>query len=255
MSRLNYYPQSTYINANDFVAVGAERFEGARAIQLIGETLVASTVTYTQCSSVGAVNAPSNSGEQLTIASDNVADIGIPILVEVLDQAFVARNEVVVLNGTTQVDIPGLNTRINLVLNIGTVRTLGQVSVFANAGATIVNGFLVADQKSANGLYTTPANKRTSIIELTTSMLRSTGSTSANLGIRFEFNTITPGGANGVRILGFTIGLEKSGTSSLQLNNSLPASVVGPIDSYLTCLASSADTAAYLYMSILEQDE
>jgi len=117
---------------------------------------------------------PSNNGESISIVSDSASDTE-KILVIGLDENFEQKQEEVILQGTTAVNLTGLWSRIFRAYNNGTRDLLGNVSIFGTATYAKI---LVGNNQTLMSLYTIPANYTGYLLKYTITA-QNTGSSSA----------------------------------------------------------------------------
>lgn len=176
-----------------------DSFETARSLELYdyirgggyagyNPNLQADTEATLSPLGLGILQTPSNTGEALQLRSTDIADIGMLIICEILDQNGYAVNTYSILNGTTPVpllrtddDQPAVVMRVNKVYNFSDndVLTQGDVLVEQAGGGTIFSGFKAVDQYSFNLLFTIPVDKTGILLESESTMNRSAGTSSA----------------------------------------------------------------------------
>lgn len=94
----------------------------------------------------------------LYVKSSSAGDTGQVILIDGLDSNYNMQSETVVLNGTTGVATTKSYLRINNVVNVGSTRFTGNVSVhYGSAVGTMVGYADAMSQMSRSSIYTVPA--------------------------------------------------------------------------------------------------
>jgi len=188
---------------------------------------------------------PSDSGEAMSIASTDAADT-VPVLVVGLDTEFLPKQVVVVLTGVTPVGL-GTFTRINLITTLGTVPTIGIVDV-TGSGNTYCR-MNPDKQISSMGVYTSPAGKASQILSLFASIIRSGGNADAELEASLYFR---PPNSVFKWAVGFT--LQRRGTTTIGVDNTIPRAIEGPTDHVFRALPSATNMTISLRMAFLLQD-
>lgn len=161
----------------------------------------------------GLMTTPSDSGELLEVVSTDASDVGRVIVLLVLDADGKEAIGVSLTNGLTPsiILIGGVEapiSRVNLVVNRGSVATVGDIIVRQKGGGTSFNGFKAEDQRSFCLIFTTPSNKKGLFMPAESTMNKATG-TSDSVILRTK--TRIQGGPwlnNG------RWGLQKNGTSA-----------------------------------------
>tara|TARA_R110001632_G_scaffold83915_3_gene185432 strand:- start:1159 stop:1908 length:750 start_codon:yes stop_codon:yes gene_type:complete len=235
------------VSADDAVlmAIGANKVPGVKgatiqsevpALAIAGQDMIRWATTYIW---------PSDSGESMTLVSTNAADT-TPIAVVGLDENFLERVTLVTLTGLTPVAVPGLWTRINLLDVVGAVRIVGIVTI--NGSGNIYNYISPNYQVSDVGFYTSPAGKTAQILSAFSSLITNSGNDSyAKMSISFRQ-------VGGVfkKALGF--GLQRRGTSAITIHNTIPNSLIGPIDNIIRAEPSGAGLTASVRVALLLQE-
>jgi hypothetical protein len=191
---------------------------------------------------------PSDAGEAVTIRSTDVGDTTIVCTVQGLDENLEFATEVVTLNGTTPVPVPGLWARVNRVTNTGVDMSIGNVLV--EGGGNVYNGFVQEHQISYVGVFSLPADMNAQVLEVLSSMIRDGGGTTAtavNIYTRFI-------GTN-VFFLGFPFGLQREGSASLRFVNAIPGQLNTPIDLEIRAGTGDNGVEALVRTAILLEDK
>lgn len=135
---------------------------------------------------------PSDSGEVMYISSSNALDT-MSIIVQGLDQDFKEKEQKIILQGETSIQLVGLWSRINRVFNNDTNDVSGNVFVYtggANSGGvpttpSSVKGIIEGiNNQTMQAIYTVPANRQLHISSYHLSCDAKTANTDANLTIK-----------------------------------------------------------------------
>lgn len=179
---------------------------------------------------------PSNTGQAMEIVSSNAADVGISITVVGLDENWLDKTQIVVLNGMTPVALSGLWSRINYVFHssLTDVEFQGNVDVRGAGGGTIFSRALSGAQESSQTVFSVPDKKYWIVNSLIGTITKSIGSAGSNVEILFTIRF-----RGGVWRHPFSFGLQRDGQSSISFENFYPERLNGPAD--IICQAQASD--------------
>lgn len=233
------------VDDNALIAVGARKVPGVKgatiqtevlALDVAGQDLIRWGTTYVW---------PSDSGEAMTLVSTTADTVTIAVVG--LDENFAEQVKVVVLTGITPVAVPGLWTRINLLDVLGPVRATGIITI--NGSGNIYSYIDPAFQISDVGIYTSPAGTTTQVLSIYASIVSDSGNADVGVEVTIKFRQI-----GGVFKKAFGMGLQRRGTSSIQLTNTVPNALAGPIDNILSADPSAAGVAISSRVALLVQE-
>lgn len=193
---------------------------------------------------------PSNAGETITV-TNNVADAGVLLYIEGLDEEFMPKFALITLAGTSTV-LPGLWTRLNTAIVQGTKATTNSIDVSGP-----VNTFLrvlPANQRSMNGLFSCAAHKRLHVLGVAAALAKFSGGNTDTVGLRVAYREADIGGLPGVFKREFPFSLVQTGASGIIYHNMAPAATEGPADFTIQARAGIAGTAVSVRMFCLIQD-
>lgn len=195
---------------------------------------------------------PNPAGETMVITSDNAADVGIAYRIEGLDEDFLEKTEFVVLNGTANITLSGLWTRVNAIRNVGPTAHVGQVTVVTTANANIVIAATADAQKSDQGQYTVPADKNAQILNVIATMTRTQGAVDAGVavGMFFRFDVL-----GDVFTREFALALQRRGETIGEVQEPIPVAVSGPFDIKFVADASATNISVLTRATILLEDK
>lgn len=190
---------------------------------------------------------PSDSGQEMQVYSTSLSDTS-DLLIRGLDENWLEQEETITLQGTTVVSSTKLWSRINQIANRGDTPFLGTVSI-SNVGNTVVYAQSGSKQRSFNGIYSTPANKYSFLVNLIDSMVKSTGGdTNVQMDVAVRYPGIS-------FITEFQKGVQRSGTSSEALSNPLPLMLPPKTDYKLSAIADAAGANFLVRVSLLLVDD
>tara|TARA_R110002153_G_scaffold195163_6_gene348574 strand:- start:1266 stop:2015 length:750 start_codon:yes stop_codon:yes gene_type:complete len=227
------------------LAIGANKVPGVKGgtiqaevdnIAAAGQDMIRWATTYIW---------PSDSGEAMTLVSADAADT-MPIAVVGLDENFLERVTIVTLTGLTPVAVPGLWTRINMLDVLGAVPSLGVITI--NGSGNIYNYISVDLQVSDVGFYTSPAGATAQVLSIYSSIVKQ-GGPDTSLRVGFQFRAV-----GGIFKKAAAMGLQRRGSSSGTLTNTIPNSLLGPIDNIIYLEPSATGISATVRASILVQE-
>jgi hypothetical protein len=135
---------------------------------------------------------PDDAGETLYIQSSNVTDVGIVIAIIGLDEDFIRKEEIVLLQGTNTVTLTGLWTRVNEIRNVGASPFIGKVTV-TSSGGDVVIAALTEYQVSRQAKFSLGADQAGQILRLIGSMQRDQGNQDAGVDVVLRFRMQIPG--------------------------------------------------------------
>lgn len=234
------------VEDNALIAIGAGKVPGVKganlqaqipALVLAGQDLIRWGTTYVW---------PSDSGEAMTLVSTVAGDTS-PIAVVGLDIDFKEQVRIVALTGTTPVAVPGTWTRINLLDVVGPVRTTGIVTI--NGNGNTYGRIEPTFQMSDMGVYTSPAGKNAQILSVFSSIVRESGNSDSSVEVSISFRQV---GGVFKKALGF--GLQRRGTSALQIDNVMPNALPGPIDNIVSAKPTTNNVSMSIRMALLTQE-
>lgn len=188
---------------------------------------------------------PSNAGQQLEIVSTDPADNQL-IEFELLGPgAVVIPRFRVNLNGTTPVLLPEpLVSRLNEIENADTTPFAGTVNIQAQGGGTIFGTMRPEDQQMNQAMFTVPAGKKWLVKKLIGTLQRSTGTENdVTLSILFKRFDRTAWRRP------FSFGLQRSGDSGVEFENSYPNVTDGPVDIKMTARSTVAGVTASAWIN------
>ena len=249
MSGRGFYSNGIDSSQHYLAAVGAGKVPGVSFYNVNARRTAVSTVAMEPLIEFGTSYIyPDPGGESLTIVSDNPADIGNILEVRGLDQDFREAREVVILNGTTLVNIPGTWTRVNEVNGLalafaGTVTVAGN-NTYAQAFSDI--------QQSSTGVFSSPVDKRIHILQVVPSILKASGGSESSVDGALSLRPFSP--VAGSFRIPFEYGLKTNGTTTVQLDNRIPQGLPGMFDIEHLAQATAANTTLYVRMAVLVED-
>lgn len=213
---------------------------GVSAFSFSGIKAGISTVSQEVVEPVPTVLAPAV-GIAMSIKSDNAADVGIVIRLNVLGPGGVLMDPITVtLNGTAPVPL-GILSRINSMYRLGG-DIVGNVTVFNGAN---VYGFMEPGaQIMRTATYTIPAGHRAAIMNIIAAMTKAGGNDS---GVIFALK-YKPMESN---VFGPIIAMAayRAGNSQIQIGQEYSNGTAGPFDLQIVATASTADTDGQVYAS------
>lgn len=210
--------------SNDFnVAMSARRYIGASNPAYPGYNRSANNGDNFLINPIGmqTMVTPSNTGETVQCVSDNAADVGIALILNVLDENGEEQTGLAILNGTTPVNVtttslaPLLVSRINAINNRSNpgLATQGNVRVRNVVGDTVYSGFQAEDQRTLITMFTIPSNKVGFLLPAEISVNRSGGGSSTVVFTIYSRIRYPDTNAVGPWINGGRWGLHETGTS------------------------------------------
>ena len=184
---------------------------------------------------------PSDTGEDLSIVSDNVADVSTMSLIYIDGEAN-RQLLIVQLTGTTPVVIPNVSRLNEAVIISGEL--LGTVTL--STVSTGMIGEITSDTNIAIlGHYSTGVNERLTIQGLISSM-RDVSNNADDYAIgRLYYQ---PRGQ--VKKLGFAFGLQRRGASSINFTNFAPESLEGAVDYWITIESNSVTVSVFTRLAL-----
>ena len=203
---------------------------------------------------------PSDAGETIELVSTDAGNASAIIEIEVLDENFEMRKTApieIAGPGTYQVLDdetlqPVLVSRINGAVNVGprgTGEVVADIVIRDTTTQTKIFATLTAQsQEVQQAIRTIPAGHIAVITSLTTSMTKTQGSDGI-LSLR-----LFGGKAGNVFRQVFAFGLQRSGDSSIEFQDLSISKSTGPVDLYLTAVASDAgvDVSARLTATLVK---
>lgn len=235
-----------------FFAAGADIIPGTSIFNKFGYNPDVDTAAVEDVWTFGGTYVfPSNSGEAITITSNNAAD-NQTIAIIGLDENFAERTVQATLDGTNDVAVSGLWSRVNRALNTDSSEFAGTVLINdAATGLVVFSEILAADQQTNSTIFTIPAGKTGFVKFFSSSMNRSGGATS-NAILRFKIRDFGSVFRTSVRF-----GLLKSGGSILTTENVVPGSIPGKSDIKLTAEvdANDSDISAFYSMVLIDDGD
>jgi len=230
------------IRSADFlIDVAAGKIPGVSAINKFGQNddVDTGTVPETVWNGPTARWVPPTAARIHQIAStDNTADNSggtgaLTVVVMGLDENWVEQQEVVTLNGTTDVPTVNAYTRIFRlgVATAGSGKTnAGTITATADTDATVTAQIAVGDSSSQMAVWTVPAGKTALIVTAFGAVHRQgAGSKGAMVEIALHVTTGL-NAANPVEVNAQTFALGVDGTSGINYSYRLPKRVDGPAD-------------------------
>ena len=217
-----------------FLTIGVNKPGGHKSELKFGYNPNISTSAEEDVSVIGGTYSYlSDSGEQIQIKSDNVADDQL-IVITGLDAEFREQTKTVTLNGTTQVTVEGAWTRVNHAFNGNGTEMAGTVDITDLAtGLKVVGKILAEDQQTNQMLFTVPSGKRAFLKFLAVS-INGSGASTSNAIFKIKarlfgkvFRTTT------------RFGLQKTGCSALATENIIPSPFPEKTDVKLTCFVDA----------------
>lgn len=207
---------------------------GFRAIDVINTEQLANAATATMAF-------PSDTGEDLSFVSDNVADVST-ISIIYLDGDSVRQLGLITLTGTTPVVVPNVSRLNEAVIVSGELA--GTVTI-----STVSTGTLATITSDTNlailGHYSTGAKERLTIQGLISSM-RDVSNNADDYAIgRLYYQ---PRGQ--VKKLGFAFGLQRRGASSINFVNFAPESLEGAVDYWITIESNSTTVGVFTRLAL-----
>lgn len=188
---------------------------------------------------------PLDTGELIEVFNTDAANAGAVIDILALDVNFEPVAATVTLTAavpeqiviTDEDDNPLQITRVNLALNRGergTGEIVTDVDIRTVVGARVVGTIIADAQEMQRAVFTVPAGVKARISSLLVTMEKPTG---ADTAVDFRLY----GGRVGLVFRRqLRLGVSRSGTSAIDLISSTDPSFEGPVDLYLTAVATSA---------------
>lgn len=168
---------------------------------------------------------PDNNGEAMEVVSDDINDTG-PIQIFALGpEGLYIPPFILSLNGTTPVALPGLLSRINFARNVHPAGYDGTVTIRSVSTGNVFINMLEDNQNSTQARYTVPKNKK-GLLKSATGSMRKPGGTDTAIALLihvkpFNFDKFYHP---------FGFGLQRSGTTTIEIFNEYPDAIDGPFD-------------------------
>lgn len=250
MSGRGFYSNGIDLSHDVAIAIGAGKVPGVDFFNINARRSELSAVAKTPLIDFAdAYVFPAEAGEPLTIVSASASDIGNLVEVSGLDEAKLYKREVVALNGTTPVSLPGLWSRVNAA-NVLVSEVAGAVTV---SGANTYAVISVELQRASLGVYSSPDNMTSQILLVVPSIIK-TGGAAAYVNGGIKFRSARAGGVIGAFSTPFTYGLRTDGTSFADLTNAIPAALKGSADYVIEAEATTTNVKHYVRVNVLLQE-
>jgi hypothetical protein len=220
------------------IAVGLELIEGVNQFSSAGFSNVLDIDVETDIHLLPGpgtqIPLPNNSGETIEVVSDDPTDTG-PVQIFVLGPDGVFIDPITVsLNGITPVALPGLISRINFARNMHPPGFNGTISIQGSGGGTIFANMLEQFQNTEQSMYTVPANKK-GLLKTAVGSMRKQGGVETAVAMLihvkpFDFDKFYHP---------FGFGIQRSGTTTVELFNEYPEAINGPFDISVSATATA----------------
>lgn len=228
------------------LAIGLGLVKGVKNFEVFGARsgLAADVETDISRLATTTVPTPANAGEQLEIVSTDPGDTQTIEVESLGPNGVLLEPFQVQLNGTTPVLFPqALVSRINEIENNDTTPFVGTVNIQAQGGGTIFGTMRPQDQQMNQAFFTIPAGRKWMVKRLIGTLQRSTGTENdVTLSILFKRFDGTAWRRP------FSFGLQRSGDSTVDLDNRYPNVSDGPVDIKITAVStvSGATVSAWI---------
>ena len=220
------------------VAVGLGLIEGMTQFSSAGFSNVLVVDTETDIHLIPGVIViplPNNSGESMEVVSDDPTDTG-PVQIFALGSGGVLIDPIIInLNGIIPVPLPGLISRINFARNMHPPGFNGTVNIQGAGGGTIFSNMLEQYQNTEQSMYTIPAGKK-GLLKTAIASMRKQGGVETHVGILIHVKPF----AFDKFFHPFGFGLQRSGTTTVELVNAYPDAIEGPFDLSVSAIAAAS---------------
>lgn len=168
---------------------------------------------------------PDNAGEAMEVVSDDPTDTGNIEITALGPNGSFLEPIILQLNGITAVPIPGLISRINFGRNLHPAGFNGTINIQGVGGGTIFSNMLETYQSTMQVRYTVPAGKK-GLLKTAVGSMRKQGGTDVAVSMLIHVKPFTfdkwyhP----------FGFGLQRSGATTIKLENAYPDAIIGPFD-------------------------